>query len=241
MVPAAPASSVRLRGAWVLRAMCAVAAPFVFVALGAAGAMPAQSTLQSWNFDTSVEGWSGVNYVTGSSCFGGGGGCLQYQGAGASMRSPLVTVTPGQVLDVEYEISSSDGSAQTVGPVVLTDGANGLAGGTDSGTCTVTGASYVICNTSVHYTVPSGVTSVALYWPGPSGVVRFDNVSLLNNAASSSGPVSGASGAVTYPILDLAALSAQVTAFWSFIAPAIYIIAGISLGGLIVAKVRHLI
>ncbi len=45
---------------------------------------------------------------------------------------------------------------------------------------------------------------------------------------------------VSYPSLDLTSLSTNMGAFFSFIAPALWIIAGIGLGGLIVGKVRHL-
>lgn len=46
---------------------------------------------------------------------------------------------------------------------------------------------------------------------------------------------------MSYPTLDLTALSTQMTTFFSFIAPALWIVGGISLGGLIVGKVRNLI
>lgn len=50
----------------------------------------------------------------------------------------------------------------------------------------------------------------------------------------------GSVGSVTYPTLDIAALSTQMGNFFGFIAPALYIVAGIALGGLIISKVRHL-
>ncbi len=46
--------------------------------------------------------------------------------------------------------------------------------------------------------------------------------------------------ALTYPTLDITTISTQMGAFFSFIAPALWIVGGIGLGGLIVGKVRHL-
>lgn len=45
---------------------------------------------------------------------------------------------------------------------------------------------------------------------------------------------------MTFPTLDLSQISSQMNAFFSFIAPALYIVGGIGLGGLIIGKVRHL-
>lgn len=45
---------------------------------------------------------------------------------------------------------------------------------------------------------------------------------------------------MTFPTLDLTAISTQMTAFFNFISPALYIVGGIGLGGLIIGKVRHL-
>lgn len=45
---------------------------------------------------------------------------------------------------------------------------------------------------------------------------------------------------MTYPALDLTAIGTQMGNFFAFIAPALYIVGGIGLGGLIIGKVRHL-
>jgi len=46
---------------------------------------------------------------------------------------------------------------------------------------------------------------------------------------------------VTFPTLDLTAVSTNMTAFFNFIAPVLWVVGGIGLGGLIVGKVRHLL
>lgn len=46
---------------------------------------------------------------------------------------------------------------------------------------------------------------------------------------------------MTFPTIDLTAISTQMGNFWSFISPALYVVGGIGLGGYIVGKVRGLL
>lgn len=53
--------------------------------------------------------------------------------------------------------------------------------------------------------------------------------------------VLGDTTTLTFPTLDLTAITANMQAFFSFMSPALWIVVGISLGGIIVGRLRGLL
>lgn len=45
---------------------------------------------------------------------------------------------------------------------------------------------------------------------------------------------------MTFPTLDLSTIATNMTAFFGYLSPVLYVVGGIGLGGLIIGKARHL-
>lgn len=218
---------------WVRALLGLTAIPTLLVLLGAAGLMPADVLMSTWSTQAQLQTWTsggnpglgtqycatGDTYCYFESATGGGDGHLTSPSLleNAGTYYLLVDGPTSTTLKVSGDTTTYTGSA--------------VAGGTKLGPFPVS-------------TAQGQALVLTLYVPGSNGVGNFRLFQATAPAAPTAtpgGPGGGSTGSVTYPVLDMTALAAQVAAFWGFIAPAVYIIGGISLGGLIVAKFRHLI
>lgn len=189
------------------------------------GSAMALAPVVTYHFTAGADGWGGTGATPTSApggtgvCFGGSGGCVA---STSTAISPSIAVTAGDYFYYTYEQFAS-GTAWT--PQVV----NGTAT-TLSASCGAADANgWKLCQTS-NWHIPSGVTSVVVQLTTSGGTAYLDEVSAYDVSP----------GVVTYPSLDLPTISTQMNNFFSFLAPLLYVVGGIGLGGLIIAKARHL-
>lgn len=212
----------------VLRAVPAlgvVVALLVGVSVAFADAAPV-----TYSWDTSASGWTGTGVSwdgTAADCHNStgspSGGCLEI-GVNDTASSPAISVNPGSTVTITLW-----DKALAI-PVVTANGTSVALTGCGSGAWS--------CDTGT-YTVPaSGVTTVVVAVGIGSGANPIDDVSV--SASGGTGGGGGGGGSVSFPTLDLTQVGSNMSNFFAYLAPLLYVVGGIGLGGLIVSKARHL-
>lgn len=211
--------------------------PFMFLALGAAAMAPQTVVDSSY---TTLANWQSWTYTGSFHASSTGVGTAPSADTGNpavlndTATSPAMTYIPSNdsmVITYNQVDSGSPGPATVYLSVSWDGGAYTQPGKTcTAGACT-SNAFTAPSAGSYHTLVVQFIVHTAGGWSS------FDHLTVTDNTATALyNP-----GTWTAPTLDLNALSTQMVDFWDFMAPAVYIIAGISLGGLIVSKVRNLI
>lgn len=192
----------------------------------------------TYNFTSDMQGWSGTGWTWytsggGTNCPSGSGSCIAHMGGVAStaytVTSPALVAGSGITGLVvsgsqggctpTITVSSFFGSASH-GSGAATIGANTFTYTLPAGAIPAQGQSY-----TVSITVTTGCANDVL---GPITV----------NEVGAAPPCTG--NCVTYPTLSLSTVSTNMTQFFNYLAPLLYVVGGIGLGGLIVGKARHL-
>lgn len=168
------------------------------------------------------------------------GGVVTLTHGGADSNGPVLTANTtdtGQTATVTWT-ATGYGSTGARGLVLslCQPGYTGSAGGNCSG-----GARSDYTNSGTPFRADGNITLTI-----PSAGSTWSIVA-WNNSSASGDDITGLAITITepvanlsYPTLNTSSLSTYMGNFWSFIAPALYIVAGIGLGGLIIGYVRHL-
>lgn len=211
--------------------------PFVaFLALGAAALAPMSVTLADYGGTSSWGSWSlpaTFQVDTGCVAFSWSlhsGSCLEINNAvaGDTASVSIPYIASGDTVNVTPTVQGPGSGYAAFNFKYAWDNAAGpftVFGGADGA-----GASLV---------APAGA-SHTLYLQivvTTGGFLEVSDLTVVDaTATQSSNP-----GTMSFPGINMTSLAADVQSYWTFIAPALYVVGGIGLGGLIVSKVRGLL
>lgn len=219
----------------------------------AAAAVPSVTSplVTTWHFDDGADGWGPSTSYTAASntrCYGGSGGCWADQFSNQyAITSPGVAVTTNSAGSVAWSatVEFSGAAGESVAADLTVDGtAHAL-----TGSCTVgAGAANVwtLCTFNGYTSAPPGGTAALKVTPSGTGSYTLDEISLIQTFTVAAAPAPtpipvavGGTGSVSFPVLDMTSLGANVSSFFSMMAPALWLIGGISIGGLLLSRARN--
>lgn len=228
---------------WLARSVPVLLAGLVCLGSGSAHAAPLDGNNTITNY-TAGNSCSAFNY-TGDTC-DSSGIAVPTQGASGLFFS---TGDLGSTYNGDTMYFDLVAGSETVGggwwsdnPKVLDCSDGGLTTCSTVGTIgSITGvATWTMGSASHHYLV--------MLTGRLNGTALWTHVTLTYTAPGGGGSPtptpgpggggSGGSGSITYPTIDMGAVGANVTAFFGFLAPILWLVGGISIGGLLLHKAR---
>lgn len=190
----------------------------------------------SYTFDSNMQGWS----TSGSfGWYSGGGGVVTIGGSPGYMTSPAKAARSG-ITGIHVQFTLVSGNPAWLGNLVTY--VAGVKETESAPTCT--GSAPYTCTwdapagASVPAATQSYTVTIAANAPGGS-TAYIDNVTITEVGASPP-PTPCTGNCINYPQIDLPTISTNVGSFFNYLSPLLYVVGGIGLGGLIVAKARHL-
>lgn len=218
--------------------------PGMFLALGAASFVPHDTSVQTWYSGASDQTWTYTGNAITSTNTGictlsmPSGGCLTFNHAGGgsgTATSPNVALSASGTIKYYLEADC----AATGAPITAADITLAVTGAATATGLAFTDASGVC--TSAQFSAPtsSGNVQLVISQASASETDSLTNIVLWSTQPTFTG--GGGSGSLGFPSLDLTAISDNIGLFFSFMSPLLWILLGIGVAGIILARARNFV